>query len=103
MRRFLKWLVRAVVAIVVVAACAVVAFRVAAAWRETDEAAAAAPATGRFIPTRSGRVFIQEAGPADGVAVVLFHGTAAWSELWRETMAALAGAGFHAIAIDIPP
>jgi pimeloyl-ACP methyl ester carboxylesterase len=95
--------VRAVVVIVVLAAAVIVAFRLAAAWRESDDAAAAAPPTGRYIATRSGRVFIQEAGPADGVAVVLFHGTAAWSELWRGTMTALAAAGFHAVAIDIPP
>jgi pimeloyl-ACP methyl ester carboxylesterase len=103
MRRALRWVVRAVVVIVVLAAAVIVAFRLAAAWRESDDAAAAAPPTGRYIATRSGRVFIQEAGPADGVAVVLFHGTAAWSELWRGTMTALAAAGFHAVAIDIPP
>jgi pimeloyl-ACP methyl ester carboxylesterase len=103
MRRVLRWIVRAVVVIVVLAAAVIVAFRLAAAWRETDDAATAAPPTGRYIATRSGRVFIQEAGPADGVAVVLFHGTAAWSELWRGTMTALAAAGFHAVAIDIPP
>jgi len=42
-------------------------------------------------------------GPADGQDIIFIHGTAAWSELWRETMAPLAEAGFHCIAIDIPP
>ena len=28
---------------------------------------------------------MQEQGPPDGIPVVLFHGTAAWSELWRHT------------------
>jgi pimeloyl-ACP methyl ester carboxylesterase len=37
------------------------------------------------------------------VPVVLFHGTAAWSELWRATMTALSGAGYRVIALDIPP
>jgi pimeloyl-ACP methyl ester carboxylesterase len=87
----------------VLAVIVMAAFRTAAAWRETSEASQIAPASGRYVPTRSGRVFLQEAGPRDGVAVVLFHGTAAWSELWRQTMSALADAGFHAIAIDIPP
>ena len=35
--------------------------------------------------------------------VVLIHGTAAWSELWRATIDALAAAGFHVIALDLPP
>jgi pimeloyl-ACP methyl ester carboxylesterase len=78
-------------------------FRGAAAWRERLDAASIAPPTGRYVPTRSGRVFVQEAGPRDAIPVVLFHGTAAWSELWRQTMSALAGAGFRAIALDIPP
>jgi pimeloyl-ACP methyl ester carboxylesterase len=78
-------------------------FRLAAAWRETAEAVQLAPAAGRFIDTRSGRMFVQEAGPADGIAVLLFHGTAAWSELWHGTMAALADAGYRAIAFDLPP
>src|SRR5262249_5746267 len=42
-------------------------------------------------------------GPRDGIPVVLFHGTAAWSELWRATMTALAGDGYRVIALDIPP
>ena len=34
---------------------------------------------------------------------MLFHGTAAWSELWWRTSDALAAAGFHVIALDLPP
>jgi pimeloyl-ACP methyl ester carboxylesterase len=98
--KFAAW----TVALLLGVACLTAAgFRIAAAWRETSDAEALAPASGKFIPTRSGRVFIQEAGPRDGIPVVLFHGTAAWSELWRATMTALAGAGFHAVALDIPP
>ena len=46
---------------------------------------------------------MQEKGPADGIPVVLFHGTAAWSELWRHTSDVLAAAGFRVIALDLPP
>ena len=42
-------------------------------------------------------------GPADGVAVVLFHGSVAWSEFWRRTIDTLATAGFRVIALDMPP
>ncbi len=90
-----------VVLLLIVAAVA--AFRIAAAVRETAGRDALAPTTGRWVATRSGDVFIQEKGPAAGTPVVLFHGTAAWSELWRATTDALAGAGYHVIALDLPP
>jgi len=48
-------------------------------------------------------MFLQEAGPPQGLPVVLFHGTAAWSELWRRTITALAASGFHVVALDLPP
>src|SRR5262245_24029696 len=55
------------------------------------------------VATRSGGVFVPGEGPSDGMSVVLFHGTAAWSELWRHTSDVLAQAGFHVIALDLPP
>ena len=81
----------------------IAAFRLAASIRETGTRAELAPRTGHLVPTRSGGVFVQEKGPADGIPVVLFHGTAAWSELWRHTSDVLAAAGFHVIALDLPP
>ena len=81
----------------------IVAFRLAASIRETRTRVELAPPTGHLVPTRSGGVFVQEKGPAGGIPVVLFHGTAAWSELWRHTSDALAAAGFHVIALDLPP
>ena len=81
----------------------IASFRLAASIRETGTRPQLAPRTGHLVPTRSGGVFVQEKGPADGIPVVLFHGTAAWSELWRHTSDALAAAGFHVIALDLPP
>lgn len=78
-------------------------FRLAASLRETEDASTLAPATGHLVTTPSGRMFVQEKGPADGAAVVLFHGTAAWSELWRQIIDALAAHGYHVIALDLPP
>ena len=92
-----------VVALALAVVVTALGFRGAAAWRERFDAADIAPPTGHYVATRSGRIFLQEAGPRDGVAVVLFHGTAAWSELWRRTMSTLASAGFRVIALDIPP
>jgi pimeloyl-ACP methyl ester carboxylesterase len=81
----------------------ITSFRLAASIRETGTRPQLAPRTGHLVPTRSGGVFVQEKGPEDGVPVVLFHGTAAWSELWRRTVDALSSAGFRVIALDLPP
>jgi pimeloyl-ACP methyl ester carboxylesterase len=99
LRRSTKALLVLLLLVVVVIA----AFRLAAAVRETGMRAELAPSSGHLVPTSSGGVFVQEKGPADGVAVVLFHGSVAWSEFWRRTIDTLAAAGFHVIALDLPP
>ena len=71
--------------------------------RETAPRAASAPPSGRFVRAGDAEVYLQEAGPATGPPILLIHGTGAWSELWRETMTFLAGQGYRAIAIDVPP
>lgn len=43
-----------------------------------------------------------EAGPPGGEPVLCIHGVGGWAENWRETLAALAAAGYRAIAIDLP-
>jgi pimeloyl-ACP methyl ester carboxylesterase len=61
------------------------------------------PNDGHFITTRTGRVFTQAAGPAAGKTVLFIHGTAAWSGFWRATIEKIGGAGYRAVAIDLPP
>jgi pimeloyl-ACP methyl ester carboxylesterase len=101
--KILRWSAKAGFVLLVLFVLTIVAFRLAASIRETRTRVELAPPTGHLVPTRSGGVFVQEKGPADGVSVVLFHGTAAWSELWRRTSDALAASGFHVIALDLPP
>jgi pimeloyl-ACP methyl ester carboxylesterase len=74
-----------------------------ASTRETRTRLEAAPATGRFVRAHDVDVFIQERGPADGPVVLFMHGMGAWSEIWQPTMATIAGAGFRAVALDLPP
>src|SRR5262249_23201258 len=71
--------------------------------RETVKAEDGAPRTGRYVAAGDVAMFVQEVGRAEGTAVVFVHGTGAWSETWRESLATLAEAGYRAIAIDLPP
>jgi len=91
------------VALLLVALLVPATFVALAQWRERAVAADAAPRTGRFVVAGDVRLFLQEAGPSDGPLVLFVHGTGAWSETWRATLSALAGAGFHAVALDLPP
>ena len=103
MANILRWSANGLLVLLLSVILVVTSFRMAASMRETGVRAQLAPKTGHLVPTRSGGVFVQETGPTGGVPVVLFHGTAAWSELWRQTSEALAAAGFHVIALDLPP
>ena len=99
----LRWSGNGLLVLLLSLALVITSFRLAASIRETGTRVGLAPKTGHLVPTRSGGVFVQEKGPEDGIPVVLFHGTAAWSELWRHTSDVLAAAGFHVIALDLPP
>lgn len=46
------------------------------------------------------RMHYVDAGPADGLPVLLVHGQPTWSYLYRKTIAVLAGNGLRAIAPD---
>ena len=102
-RRLSRILLRMVVLAIFGLGAALVGFRLSALWRERVADKALLPRSGRVVATAAGDLFVQEAGPADGPVVVLVNGTAAWSELWRPTLVALADAGYRAIAVDLPP
>jgi len=98
-----KWIGRVGLGIVGVLVAIPLLFNVLAALRETQTAQAAAPASGHFVETPEGRLFVEELGPSDGPAVMFIHGAGAWGGLWMETMTAFAAQGYHCIAIDLPP
>ncbi len=99
----LRWSAKAFLVLLLLVVAAIAAFRLTAAFRETAYRAQLAPTAGHLVKTSSGSVFVQEKGLPDGIPVVLFHGTAAWSQLWWRTSDALAASGFHVIALDLPP
>ena len=103
MKKWLGYLLKTLAAILILLFVVILFFTLQANLRETKTRRETAPATGRFVQAGDVELFIQEMGPADGQPILFIHGTAAWSELWRETMTPLAEAGYRCIAIDIPP
>lgn len=65
------------------------------------KAEALAPGTGHFITANGVKTYIQDLGPRDGPAVILIHGFGGSTFSWRETLPALASAGYRAIALDL--
>jgi pimeloyl-ACP methyl ester carboxylesterase len=102
-RTILRWLVRGVIALLLLLVVGAVGVVGAAALRETGNRTELAPSTGRYVRALDVELFIQEAGPPGGPLVLLVHGVGAWSEIWRETMKRLAESGYRAIAVDVPP
>lgn len=98
-----RWISRVLAVIVFLIVTVAIILRVASAVRERQAAEQAAPSTGHYVLAGDVKMYVQEAGPSTGAPILLIHGTGAWSEIWRETMTALANVGFHAIAIDLPP
>lgn len=101
--RLLIWTRNTVAAALLLILAILAFFSVQAALRETKTRQEVAPTTGRFIQAGDTELFIQELGPSSGPAVVFIHGAGAWSGLWLEAMTPLAEAGYHCIAVDIPP
>ena len=75
----------------------------AARSRERLSRIDAAPHTGHFVKAGDVDLFVQEAGPERGPAVLLIHGLAGWSGTWKDALDALAARKLHAIAVDMPP
>ena len=103
LRRLARGFGRLLFILVLLLLATLAACRWQASTRETRTRLDAAPATGRFVRAHDVDVFIQERGPADGPVVLFMHGMGAWSEIWQPTMATIAGAGFRAVALDMPP
>lgn len=58
---------------------------------------------GAFIDVNGVEIYYVEQGPTDGPAVMLLHGFGGSTFTWRDTMPALAEAGYRVIAFDRPP
>ncbi len=90
-------------ALTIIAVLTLAGFSCAASAREGQSRKAAAPGNGKFVKAGDVEIYLQEAGSGNRAPVVFIHGTGAWSETWRDSMTALASAGFRSVAIDLPP
>jgi pimeloyl-ACP methyl ester carboxylesterase len=59
------------------------------------------PGTGRLLRVAGVQTYVEEAGPESGQAVILIHGFGGSTFSWRETIPALAAAGYRAVALDL--
>lgn len=91
---------RGLLSLVLFALILLLILRGLALWREVG---ARPPASTSYFATPTGRVAARIVGPADGVPVILVHGTAAWSGFWSEVAYHLAQHGWLVVAIDLPP
>ena len=57
---------------------------------------------GRFIQTKNGRVYLEEFGPEDGIALVMVHGLGGSTFSFRQNAAAFAAAGYRVLVLDLP-
>ncbi|MEM9564630.1 MAG: alpha/beta hydrolase [Actinomycetota bacterium] len=57
--------------------------------------------TSRHVVSAGQRIHLVEAGPADGLPVILIHGFPESWYSWRHQLASLAAAGHRAIAVDV--
>jgi pimeloyl-ACP methyl ester carboxylesterase len=103
LRKALKWISCLAGALAAALGLALLFFHWQASQRETESITRSAPGTGHLVRANDVEIFLQQAGPDSGGPVLLVHGTGAWSEIWRETISALAEHGYHPLAMDVPP
>jgi pimeloyl-ACP methyl ester carboxylesterase len=58
---------------------------------------------GRWVQAADADMYLQEWGDPKQPTLLLTHGTGAWSGTWFALPDALAAAGWHVVAIDLPP
>src|SRR5215510_7695917 len=103
MKKILGYLLKTIAVILGLLLVVILFFTIQSNLRETKSRHEAAPSTGRFVQAGDVELYIQEVKPSGTSrgTIIFIHGTAAWSGLWRETMASFAEAGYECIAIDI--
>ena len=96
MKKKLFWLLMILIALALIAP-----FIIPLPAQPELTAEAVAPGTGHFVTVDGVKTYVKDIGPRDGPPVVLIHGFGGSTFSWRETLPALASAGYRAIALDL--
>lgn len=72
-------------------------------WVEDQGQREAAPAGGRWVHAHDVELHILEFGDPHAPALLLTHGTGAWSGTWDQNVRAMVRAGYRVVAVDLPP
>ena len=103
----LRWLASGGLILAVVSALCIAAWviyaRHASDRRETKTPEQLDAGTGRWVNAADARVHLREWGPDTGPTILLIHGTGGWSGAWFALPTALSNAGWHVVAMDLPP
>jgi pimeloyl-ACP methyl ester carboxylesterase len=78
-------------------------FQVLAIFREEHNAHAIIPIAGKYIFLDNEKIYVQSYGKDGDQPILLVHGTAAWSGLWKETATFISQNGYKVYALDLPP
>jgi pimeloyl-ACP methyl ester carboxylesterase len=89
--------------LVLIGAAWVTYTQLALSVRESQSAEKLAAGRGRWVATPDASLYVQEWGDPAAPVMLLTHGTGAWSGTWFTLPATLAAAGWHVVAVDLPP
>ncbi len=98
--RSVAWLLVAAIAVV---GAWIAANQFRARLIEVEPEQITAPPDGHWVDAGDVDMFVQEWGRPDAPAIVLTHGTGAWSGTWFDLPAILAARGWRVVAVDLPP
>jgi pimeloyl-ACP methyl ester carboxylesterase len=96
LRRLALWLLLAVVLCV----WALSWGRIAWVEKQLPEGATS---QGRWVQAQDVKLHIQEYGDAAHPTLLLVAGTGAWAQTWVSNVDAMVAAGYHVVAVDLPP
>lgn len=103
LKKIFKTIFKIVVFIVLIIVMVLFLFRMLAGFREASFSHEIAPENGQYISIGEEQIYIQTYGKTSAQPLLLVHGTAAWSGLWKETAIYLAKQGYRVYALDLPP
>ena len=99
---FRRWIVRLLLALVILAIGIPTAFLVVVTSRE-KLAPGRSGMPGSYVEADGLDIHYQAWGPENGPAIILVHGTIAWSKTWTPVAEQLAAKGYRVVAADFPP